>query len=793
MLQIGSDNAYFPFEYVDEDNQPQGFDIVLVKALASELGYATNISSGDWFIIKEKMEQGGFDMLAGMYYNPDRAELFDFSMPYIIITHSIFVKEGSKIGSLSELKEDPTIRVVVENSSILHKYLTANGILPDRILAVENQLDALSLVEDSYTTCALLPDLQAKFIAKRNGLHDIVTVGLPILPREYSFVVQKGDSALLTQINNGLMQLHRTGEYKAIFEKWFDTYNPTYSVLNERSSIFLVLSILLVVAALMTYFLLRVRWRKMVFENKNLNRELKENQQVLKDLHRSETLLKRMIEFSPFPIAMIHEEGHFVFTNGGFERLFGTPLVKKGAVNHWLNRTFEKEHERNFIKSQFFYNPKELVAQSDGTYEFSLTTLNKAELLMHLFFVSLGNGQLLIFFCQKPDSVNEVNKSEPTEEHIESAFSFSQFTHDAITPMNTVLGFSDIIKNEDLSIGEIRKYAGLIYNNANMLLQLMKNIGTAFQPQFDDTLLQPEFLNLKDILESVYTKFIEVYGSKIDEKKPFNLREKDLSSDKFVVHADKILLHQILTNLLVYALDLNSTGNIELGNELISENKLFIYVSFSARELENLDLKNKIEQINNAKDKKDVLSTGNDLNLIASAMLLKVIGAGNLLLKEEEKLQKIGFELASYTYNSSIKQPQLTPINRKPVSYNWLGKSILIVDDDKNSLDYYKSIFRSTQVQLIFTKDGLSAYDRIRQESDIQLVLMDWLMPVMNGETSTRLIKQFEPKIMVIAVTAFALADERAQILKSGCDAYFPKPIDAEELLFYINSIFDEP
>lgn len=65
-------------------------------------------------------------------------------------------------------------------------------------------------------------------------------------------------------------------------------------------------------------------------------------------------------------------------------------------------------------------------------------------------------------------------------------------------------------------------------------------------------------------------------------------------------------------------------------------------------------------------------------------------------------------------------------------------------------------------------------------------------MPIMDGETSTKLIKQIEPTLPIVAVTAFALGDERAKILKSGCIAYYPKPVDKDELFSYLNTLFED-
>ena len=286
--------------------------------------------------------------------------------------------------------------------------------------------------------------MQAKYIAKKNGLDDIKTVGLPILPREYAFAVSKGDTLLLNTINAGLTRLHRSGDYEEIFESWFGKYNPTYSVLEEGFSIFWLISLFLTAILVFVYLFMRFRLRSLLKENRTLNNELKQTNMVLKEVHKNETLLKRIIEFSPFPIAMIHEEGYFVFTNSGFEDLFGKQSTKGGSVNRWLSMAIKKEQERSFIKSQFFYSPKDIVSQGASNSVFSLTTKGGAENLMQLFFVSLGNGQLLIFFsdnANKFESTKQFDSLEKEKSKGTKSLFLPHFSHDVRSPMNIIMGF----------------------------------------------------------------------------------------------------------------------------------------------------------------------------------------------------------------------------------------------------------------------------------------------------------------------------------------------------------------
>lgn len=788
-IQVGADNAYFPFEYLDEERNPAGFDIDLLKALSKEANFDIQITTGDWFIIKDQMKNGGFDMLAGMYYNPDRAEYYDFSTPYIIITHSLFVKNGSEIVSLNDLKEDESIRVVVENSSILHKYLTANGVLPERILAVENQLDALLIVEDSYTTCALLPDLQAKYIAKKNNLDDIKTVGLPILPREYSFAVSKGDSVLLNTINSSLTRLHRKGEYKKIFENWFGKYNPTFSVLEEGYSIFWLVSLFLTVVLVFVYFFMKFRLRKIIKENKNLNNELKQTNMVLKELNKSERLLKRIIEFSPFPIAMIHEEGYFVFTNSGFEYFFGKQSTKSGSVNRWLSMAVKSEREQSFIKSQFFYNPKDVISHGNSHSTFKLTTKTNEEHLMRLFFVSLGNGQLLIFFSDNKNSFASSQSSDFVEKKDKDSKTIflPDFSHDVRSPMNIIMGFSSLIKTDDLSVDEMKSYAGLIYQNAQKLLYLLQNIGSLSKIESNELPIKLEFILVTEFVNSVYRQY---KGFEASEDEMLCSEE---SIKSLVVNADRELLMQALLNILFYLDELAKDTPVRISCELIDKDKVnFLISTYFAKNVYQVFAQKVDAFQNNPSDLEQIISSGKDLSLYVGLILIRLFGSKvELSFSEKMGAFLFVFSLPSFSNEDSVAQYKVQDTLKKKGQFHWAGKRILIADDNPQSLDYFKLIFKSTNAEIITAQNGREAYELCRKEDKIDLVVMDWLMPVMDGENSTKLIKQLEPTLPILAVTAFALGDEREKILQSGCNAYYPKPVDRDELLNYIDSVFE--
>ena len=108
--------------------------------------------------------------------------------------------------------------------------------------------------------------------------------------------------------------------------------------------------------------------------------------------------------------------------------------------------------------------------------------------------------------------------------------------------------------------------------------------------------------------------------------------------------------------------------------------------------------------------------------------------------------------------------------------------TILIVEDEKSSYQYLYAALRRTNAKLFWVKDGQSAVDFIRENDNVDLVLMDIKLPVMTGYRATQIIKHEFPYLPVIAQTAYAMSGDREKCFEMGCDDYLPKPYSSSSL-----------
>lgn len=120
-------------------------------------------------------------------------------------------------------------------------------------------------------------------------------------------------------------------------------------------------------------------------------------------------------------------------------------------------------------------------------------------------------------------------------------------------------------------------------------------------------------------------------------------------------------------------------------------------------------------------------------------------------------------------------------------------KRILVVDDDPNSRKIVELMLLSQGFALSFAENGQDAVDKAQQDLP-DLILMDVLMPVLNGHEATKQLKldARTKRIPIIALTALAFESDRREALSAGCDGYLSKPFTRRDLLATVRNFLPD-
>lgn len=107
---------------------------------------------------------------------------------------------------------------------------------------------------------------------------------------------------------------------------------------------------------------------------------------------------------------------------------------------------------------------------------------------------------------------------------------------------------------------------------------------------------------------------------------------------------------------------------------------------------------------------------------------------------------------------------------------------ILIAEDVESNYLYLSAVLSKIKAKIYWAKNGKEAVEIFKKEN-VDLILMDLQMPEMNGYEATKIIKEIDPDLPIVAQTAFAMSDDREKALEAGCDDYLAKPIKSKDLL----------
>jgi CheY-like chemotaxis protein len=113
------------------------------------------------------------------------------------------------------------------------------------------------------------------------------------------------------------------------------------------------------------------------------------------------------------------------------------------------------------------------------------------------------------------------------------------------------------------------------------------------------------------------------------------------------------------------------------------------------------------------------------------------------------------------------------------------GKKVLIVDDDVRNVFALTSVFERRGMAVVFAENGREGIEALKANPDISLVLMDIMMPEMDGYEATRAMREMPEfqRLPIVALTAKAMKGDREKSIASGASDYITKPVDVDQLL----------
>jgi PAS domain S-box-containing protein len=378
----------------------------------------------------------------------------------------------------------------------------------------------------------------------------------------------------------------------------------------------------------------------------------------------------------------------------------------------------------------------------------------------------------------------------------------ANMSHEMRTPMNVIVGLTDLMLEEDSVSGKVKEELKKINTAGNTLTGIINDILDISKIEAGRQDLNPVQYDVASFLNDIITLNIVRIGEKAIT---FNLDIDDSLPQTLL--GDDLRVKQVLNNLLSNAFKYTESGTVTLqirneklgmGNEEVPGTVL---VTFSVIDtgigIREEDVKKLFSDYNQVDTKANRKIEGTGLGLSITKKFVEMMG-GEITVESEygkgttfRASIRQGFvtdtpipkeiveKLRSFRYQDEKKQAQ-GKIVRADLSY----ARVLVVDDFPMNLDVAAGMLRKYKMQVDCVQSGQEAIDRIQAGGPVyNAVFMDHMMPGMDGVEATKLIRalgtEYAENIPVIALTANAVAGSEKMFLENGFNAFLPKPFNA--------------
>lgn len=368
----------------------------------------------------------------------------------------------------------------------------------------------------------------------------------------------------------------------------------------------------------------------------------------------------------------------------------------------------------------------------------------------------------------------------------------ANLSHEIRTPMNAILGFTNLLKNDNLNSEVTKEYLETIEKSGNNLILIINDL--IEMSKIDAKQITPNYTSVD--LNKCLDEICETLKISIPPAKKVLLTfKKDKLNSKIYVRIDETKVKQILANLITNAIKYTDKGEISFGFEINSEQQeIHFFVKDTGYGIGPEDQALIFDRFKRIDNDYTTKSSGLGLGLAITKAYLDMMKGSIHLTSSIGKGSTFHF---SIPLEIATKKPKIKNIDIDTLSVISTqitsNKRILIAEDDEiNYLLLTKMLSPYHNLELIRAKNGKEAIDIFTNDNAIDLILLDIKMPIMNGFEAFEQISKTETKIPIIAQTAFSSNDDIKIIEKTGFTDFILKPINREALFDLINKYLNK-
>ncbi|MBR0258795.1 MAG: response regulator [Prevotella sp.] len=352
----------------------------------------------------------------------------------------------------------------------------------------------------------------------------------------------------------------------------------------------------------------------------------------------------------------------------------------------------------------------------------------------------------------------------------------ANMSHEIRTPLNAIEGFSRVMAETD-SPEDRMKYMEIIESNNGRLLALINDILDLSRVEAGEISIKKGMTDLNELCHSLQNifKFRCPDSLQLIWNKP---------NMKVTLNTDANRVTQVFSNLIGNALKHTSKGSITYGYRLINDGcevEFFVTDTGSGIAPEDID---KIFGTYVSRDAEEQKGYGLGLALCKTIVekmdgtisVQSKLGEGStfrFVLPFEGTIGGMNKNSRTTTNSRTIRSTTMTNLQNAPL--------ILVAEDEDSNFELVRIVL-SKRYRLLRAENGIEAVTMCEDEHP-DLILMDMRMPGMNGLDATRIIKEVNHNIPVVALSAYAFDENIREAKAAGCDEFMAKPFRVEDLL----------
>ncbi|MCD7035832.1 ATP-binding protein [Metabacillus sp. GX 13764] len=387
----------------------------------------------------------------------------------------------------------------------------------------------------------------------------------------------------------------------------------------------------------------------------------------------------------------------------------------------------------------------------------------------------------------------------------------ANMSHELRTPLNSILILSEMLaENMGGKLAEDEKeFAQIIHSSGQDLLHLIDEI-------LDLSKVESGKLDvfLSEVNLAEFPSYVERNFSHVAEQKGLYLKIEKAAEVPDVIHTDEKRLNQIVKNLLSNAFKFTETGGVTVKLDTVKDQHSKESIRISVKDTGIGIPKEKHELIFDAFQQGDGATMrkfgGTGLGLSICRELAKLLGgeirlisdegigsefiviipfAPDLTIKEQEPALALSSAGAEAAAAMEMPAEPSVAVLEPPAGHSpenaLSSKNVLIVDDDNRNIFVLEAALKSEGMNVMTASNGLQCLEVLESNKKVDIILMDIMMPVMDGYEAIRKIRNeyCMQQVPIIALTAKAMKNDREKCIEAGASDYISKPLKMEQLL----------